>query len=160
MTVAAWDGRTLAADKMTDFGGLHATTTKIRRLSGGRLAVGCGAASIVAEVCAWLNAGADPAAFPEAQRSEEGCSPVLVVQPGGALLQYERSPHPVAIENPFWAIGSGRDFAMMAMRLGKTAAEAVALTAELCNNCGNGVDVAVAGGATSSSAAGAPAAST
>jgi len=29
---------------------------------------------------------------------------------------------------------------MMAMHLGKSAAEAVALTAALCNDCGNGVD--------------------
>ena len=28
MTVIAWDGETLAADKMTDFGGLHASSSK------------------------------------------------------------------------------------------------------------------------------------
>ena len=145
MTVVAWDGHSLAADKMSDFGGLHATVTKIRRLRGGRVAAGCGPAALIGELCAWLDAGADPATFPAAQRSEKDCCVVLAVTPDRVALLYEHAPYPTVIESRQWAIGSGRDFAMMAMRLGKTAAESVVLTAELCNTCGNGVDVAVPG---------------
>jgi hypothetical protein len=44
-------------------------------------------------------------------------------------------------EGPFAACGSGRDMALMAMHLGKSAFEAVRLTCELSVDCGNGIDV-------------------
>lgn len=140
MTVLAWDGKTLAADKRTSFGGLHATTTKVHRLADGRLFGGCGATAVIKEVQHWIEAGADPAKFPAAQRSKDDNCSALVVQLDGTLLQYEESPHPIAIEDRQWAIGSGRDFAIMAMHLGKTAEEAVLLASQFCSNCGNGVD--------------------
>jgi ATP-dependent protease HslVU (ClpYQ) peptidase subunit len=56
------------------------------------------------------------------------------------VLQYESTPHPLVIQDKHWAIGSGRDFAIMAMHLGKTAAESVELASLFCNDCGNGVD--------------------
>lgn len=140
MTVIAWDGRTLAADKRTSFGGLHATTTKVRRMSDGRLVAGCGITALIQEMHVWLESGADPATFPAAQRDKNDCASMLVIQLDGSLSQFENSPHPLRFENRQWAIGSGRDFAVMAMRLGKSAAEAVILTAEFCHDCGNGVD--------------------
>ena len=69
----------------------------------------------------------------------DNCS-ALVVELDGTLSQYETTAYPLRIENRQWAIGSGRDFAVMAMHLGKTAAEAVLLTAQFCHDCGNGVD--------------------
>lgn len=139
MTVIAWDGTSLAADKMTDFGGLHATTTTVQRIRG-CLVAGCGNAALVRELQAWFADGAEPARFPAAQRDLKECCSLLVVQPGGVLLQYENGPFPLVLEKRHWAIGSGRDFAMMAMHLGKSARQACELTAELCNTCGNGVD--------------------
>jgi hypothetical protein len=138
MTVVAWDGEWLAADKMTSFGGHHATTTKVRSINGA-LVAGCGLTALVQEMIAWLAAGADPATFPQAQRDDDKNASVLVVPKSGPILQYEHTPYPLVIENRFWAIGSGRDYAMMAMLLGKSASEAVALTSHLCHDCGNGV---------------------
>lgn len=153
MTVIAWDGEMLAADKRTSFGSLHATTTKIRRLSDGRLLAGCGVTALIEEMYAWVDSGANPATFPAAQRNAEDNASVLVVGLDGPLLQYETTAYPLRIENRQWAIGSGRDFAAMAMRLGKNAREAVELTAEFCHDCGGGVDVARPGKVTSSLAA-------
>jgi hypothetical protein len=136
----AWDGTTLAGDKRTSFGGLHATTTKVHRLPDGRLFAGCGPTALIQEMRHWIAAGADPATFPAAQRVPADCVSALVVQINGSLLQYETTAYPLVLENRQWAIGSGRDFAVMAMRLGKTAAEAVLLTAEFCHDCGNGAD--------------------
>lgn len=162
MTVVAWDGKTLAADKRTSFGGLHATTTKVHRLSDGRLVSGTGATAQLQEMRHWLQAGADPETFPAAQRDGKECVSLLVVQRDGSLIQYENTPYPMALENRQWAIGSGRDFAVMAMHLGKTAAEAVQLTALFCHDCGNGVDAleleAIASSAAAASPARAPAA--
>lgn len=139
MTVVAWDGTTLAADKMTSFGGLHATTTKVHRV-GEYLVSGCGTAALLQEMRRWLADGADPAKFPAQQRDSKESAVLLVVPREGPLLQYETTPFPLTIENRQWAVGSGRDFAIMAMHLGKSAAEAVTLASLFCNDCGNGVD--------------------
>ncbi len=140
MTVIAWDGKALAADKRTNFGGLHAMTTKVHRLPDGRL-VGCaGNAAQIAEIVYWLSAGADPEKMPSSQRDAKECVSALVIEPGGRVLQYENTPHPIVIENPTWAIGSGRDFAMAAMWLGQDARHAVIVACELDCSCGNGVD--------------------
>lgn len=140
MTVIAWDGRYLAGDKMTNFGGLHATVTKVHRING-RLVGGCGTQALIREMIDWISGGCDPTRFPAAQRDEDKACSMLVVNAGGVVWQYETTPYPLVLENKFWAVGSGRDFAMMAMRLGKTAREAVVLTSQMCNDCGNGVDV-------------------
>ena len=140
MTVIAWDGTTLAGDKRTSFGGLHATTTKVQRLPNGVM-VGCaGNTAQIWEMVHWLAQGADPEKLPAIQRDAKECVTMLVVYRNGELWQYENSPYPIRIEDKQWAIGSGRDFAIAAMRLGRTAAQAVALTCELDMSCGNGVD--------------------
>lgn len=139
MTVVAWDGKTLAADKRTSFGGLHATTTKVHRANGALLA-GCGVTAQVVELLCWYRAGCNPATFPEIQRDAKESVSLLAIQPGGLLLQWETTPYPLVLENKQWAIGSGRDFAIMAMHLGKTAREAVELACVFDSNSGNGVD--------------------
>ncbi len=139
MTVIAWDGKTLAADKRTSIGGLHATTTKVRRIDG-CLVAGCGTVSMVREVIEWLVEGCDPKTFPASCRDGDNGPSVLVVGPDGALSQYENGPYPLLIENKQWAIGIGRDFALAAMRLGKTASEAVEIASHFASGCGNGVD--------------------
>ena len=45
------------------------------------------------------------------------------------------------VEDQFAAWGSGRDFALTAMHLGKSAREAVEIACLFENGCGNGVDV-------------------
>ncbi|MBT2300371.1 hypothetical protein J7E70_07825 [Variovorax paradoxus] len=138
MTVIAWDGRLLAADKRTSFGGLHATTQKLHRV--GERFVGCaGNTAQIQEMLVWLEKG-DPEKFPATQRSTADCVSMLVID-NGRILQYENTPYPMVIENGFWAIGSGRDFAMAAMHLGKTAEEAVEVACHLDATCGNGIDV-------------------
>ena len=139
MTVIAWDGNTLAADKRTSFGGSHCTTTKVRRV-GDTLVSGCGTSALLREMLRWLEDGADPSKFPAAQRDSKESVSLLVVPRNGHLLQYETGPYPLVIEDLRWAVGSGRDFAVMAMHLGKSAIEAVELTAQFCSDCGNGVD--------------------
>lgn len=139
MTVIVWDGKTLAADKRTSFGGQHATVTKLYRLRG--FLVGCaGGSAQNAEMRAWFAAGADPEKLPACQRDAEKCVSMLVIAPDGSVTQYENSPHPFVIENKSWAIGSGRDFAMAAMYLGCDAHRAVEVASMLDLNCGNGID--------------------
>jgi len=139
MTIIAWDGKTLSADKMTSFGGLHATTMKLRKI-GGCLVGGAGATAHMNEMLKWIEDGCDAETLPSYQRDPKECVSLLVIGLDGKVKQYESSPYPLQIENKFWAIGSGRDFAMAAMYLGKTSREAVKIASELCNDCGNGID--------------------
>ena len=139
MTVVAWDGKTLAADKMTSFGGLHGTTTKVYRI-GENLVAGCGLTALIQEMLWWVGDGCRPEKFPTQQRDSKECVSLLVIGKNGLVYQYETTPWPIVLHNKQWAIGSGRDFAMAAMYLGKTARQAVEITSVLCTDCGNGVD--------------------
>ncbi|MNL32940.1 hypothetical protein D3C87_1548240 [compost metagenome] len=141
MTVIAWDGKMMAADKRTTFGGLHGVTTKVHRLPDGGL-LGCsGNAAQIAEIVHWFISGADPRKLPTAQLDPKECVSALVIRADGAVLHYENTAYPIQLENRSWAIGSGRDFAIAAMHLGRDARQAVVLACELDITCGNGVDV-------------------
>jgi hypothetical protein len=140
MTVIAWDGHTLAADKRGSGGNSILTTTKIFRVKGclvgytGQLVFG-------QQMLAWFEAGENIPDFPPSQRDKDDWSLLLVVRPSGKLQLYERVPYPVTYEDKLFAVGSGADYALAAMHCGKTAAEAVELTSRLDSSCGNGVDI-------------------
>lgn len=139
MTVIAWDGETLAADKRCCVGGLVRTVTKIHRV-GDVLVGGSGDLAFVAQMVEWVRGGRKPEAYPADQRHKDDWQPCIVIEADGTPAIYERTPHPIRYEDRFCAIGSGRDYAMAAMHLGKTAREAVEVACALDAGCGNGVD--------------------
>ena len=106
MTVIAWDGRTLAADKRIDYGGCIQVVTKIHR-AGGCLVGGSGELSFVLGMVEWVRNGRDPSQLPASQRDKDDWQPTLVIEPSGRALMYERTPHPIRWEREFGAIGSG-----------------------------------------------------
>ncbi len=55
-------------------------------------------------------------------------------------FEYEQYHAAQILEDDFGAWGCGSDFAIMAMRLGKSADEAVLLASEFSVECGMGVD--------------------
>lgn len=138
MTVIAWDGKTLAADKLGSYNGLGRTVTKIHRI--GDLLVGIsGNAWVANEVFAWVERGRKPEAFPACQRDKDDWSMTLIIEARRVLL-YERSPYPTRIADGTCAIGSGRDFALAAMHMGADARRAVEVATHFCPDCGLGVD--------------------
>lgn len=143
MSVIAWDGKTLAADKRATLGSLIRTTTKIFR-HGDALLAYAGDQSFGEQIKAWWIAGADPEKFPASQRDKDDWAGLLVIRPradpGLRIARYERTPHPLFFEDETFAIGCGRDFAMAAMYVGKTAREAVEVAIALDSGCGNGID--------------------
>jgi hypothetical protein len=148
MTVIAWDGRTLAADKRATNSGLQRTVTKVfkvlrpateKRGAHFLLVAGSGGYDLLIEMVKWITEGEDPATFPAAQRTKEDYCPMVVIDQN-ELYVYEMQPSRFHFEDRHYACGSGRDFALMAMRLGKSATEAVELTSEFQVDCGNGVD--------------------
>lgn len=140
MTTIAYKDGVLAADRLATAHHWTFETTKIRRLTDGRLVAGAGEFPFVLAMYGWLEAGAVHADFPSHQRDATDWQPILVVLPDGRMQRYERTPFPMEVHGPFYAAGSGRDYALMAMHLGKTAAEAVALAAEMDPATGRKVD--------------------
>lgn len=138
MTVIAWDGKTLAADKRTSFGSRHLTTRKVQRVNG-HLVAGAGDTAAILDMVEWFRAGANPHTLPANQRTDNFVS-LLVITPEGEIREYSNGPYPVVIENSQWAIGSGADFARTAMHLGKPAREAVEIACMFDSNCGNGIE--------------------
>ncbi|HCZ49097.1 MAG TPA: hypothetical protein DCZ11_08840 [Gammaproteobacteria bacterium] len=140
MTVIAWDGKTLAADKRTCSGTLIGVTTKIRRLRGHLCGV-TGQLDFGEQMFAWFDAGADPEGFPQSQRDKDDWAGLVAIDLSGRILRYERTPYPLVVEQQKAAWGSGRDFALCAMvRFGVSAREAVEIASMFDCGCGNGVD--------------------
>lgn len=144
MTVIAWDGKTIAADKRAVCAGVHYTTIKLRRVKIGdhipEVLAWTGDQDSGEMVAQWYANGADAAKWPECQKDKESWCRLIVVDQYGARF-FERQPVAVKIEDAFCAWGSGRDFALAALHLGKSAREAVEIACVFDTNCGNGVDV-------------------
>lgn len=137
MTVIAFDGKTLAADKQADNGWTKHRTTKIRR-AGHFLIGSSGDADAGAALKVWFERGAVEADFPK-EAADKNNATLMVVGEEGIRL-YQRTPHAIHLEQPRHAIGSGAEAALAAMHCGKTAAEAVEIASLISIGCGMGVD--------------------
>lgn len=138
MTVIAWDGMTLAADKRATKWGLAYTVTKIFRV-GDHLVGVAGDATRGQELIAWIRDGADPTKYPPLQDRENPAFLTCIARDGTIRL-YEKTAYPYVVEERQWADGEGRDFALAAMRMGKDARAAVEFASSFVTGCGNGVD--------------------
>lgn len=139
MTAIAWDGKTLAADRMTSDEWVLRTTRKIAMLRGHL--VGCaGNAAAAREALAWFGRGALESDFPAVMRDKDDSPTMIVISPDRFVFMYQRSPQPIELLDEVQAIGSGADACIAAMLCGKTAAEAVAIAAQICRGVGRGVD--------------------
>lgn len=138
MTCIAWDGKTLAADKLLVNYGLKRTVTKIRRI-GDLLVGGAGDFAEINEAMAWIERGRKIEDYPKRMSEKDADSTLLVIE-SGEILIYGFSPIPSRYEDKTYAMGSGRDYAITAMHLGKSAVEAVEIAIIFESGCGNGVD--------------------
>jgi len=139
MTCIAWDGKTLAADKRASYGGTITTLTKIWRV-GDVLVGGSGESSFIGAMVEWVRGGRLSSDFPTSQANKDDWQPLLVIEADGTTSLYERTQYPIRHEQRCIAIGSGREYAMAAMHVGKSAREAVEVAIALDCGCGNGID--------------------
>lgn len=143
MTVIAWDGKTLAADKRASKYGLVYTVTKIFRV-GDRLVGVSGNAGRGMELIHWLQNGGAIADYPVLKEAEDSAH-LLCIERDGRIRLYESTAHPYTVEDEKWAEGEGRDFALSAMHSGMDARAAVEWTSRFIATCGNGVDTLTLG---------------
>ena len=142
MTVIAWDGKTLAADRQSSYGGMICAVTKIHRV-GDLLVGGSGDLAFVLEMIEWVRGGRVISEFPAAQRTKDDWQSILVVERDGTTSIYERTAFPIRYEEKAVVIGSGREFARAALHLGFDSVKAVETAIALSDGCGVGIDTLV-----------------
>ena len=143
MTTVAWDGETLAADRLTVGGNLKRTITKLY-VCGDFVYGGAGMVIEIMQVVDWLRRGAKTINSPSASSKDDcGVCGIAIHKSRKAFIVEWNESHTrlMPCEEPAWAIGCGRDFAIAAMACGKTAAEAVEIAARFDAGTGHGVNV-------------------
>lgn len=138
MSVVAWDGKTLAADKQGTNAGYAFTVTKMRRIKRGVVVAWTGTFEYGMLLAEWYAGGAKPEEWPAFQRTD-GWTRLIVVEKGKAFV-FEQEPVKQPVETPFDAWGCGRDYALGALAMGAGAAEAVLVASRFSTGCGLGVD--------------------
>jgi ATP-dependent protease HslVU (ClpYQ) peptidase subunit len=135
MSTLAWDGRCLAADQQITIGGTPVAGTKIFRGTD-FLIGGCGDIQEVLLFVEWYESGQLKTDKPMLTRdSFTG----YVVDENKVLWRFDHLLVPYKITRPFWAAGSGADYAMGAMAAGQSARRAVEIAIDLDINSGMGV---------------------
>lgn len=146
MSVIAWDGKALAVDRLGMNSGMRSVTRKSMNLSGSLGPIVCawtGTHEQGLVLAAWFAEGEHKDKWPAFQRTDDWTRLVVLKadKRGNELFVFEREPVR-QYEDPsrFLAWGAGRDFAMGALSMGATAAEAVKVTEAHCVSVGFGVD--------------------
>lgn len=146
MTTIAWDGRILAADRLCSIGGTRVLINKIKALPSGDVVAWSGRHENGLLLAKWYEDGADPKKFPKCQESEEGWTHLVVLRKDGVCGHYDRQPIFQEPAGNQYAWGTGMDFALVAMHLGKNAIDAIDVTSVFDINTGLGVVAYRAGG--------------
>jgi hypothetical protein len=138
MTVIAWDGKTLAADRQRDAGGVTVPATKVYECETpqrGRIIFGCaGDAMDIARYVRWA-------------KGRDGAPPtlsdltIMSIDKDRRIWVADHRLYWCEVNMPYWAIGCGRLYALTALHLGHDAKKAVEVACELDSGCGMGVDV-------------------
>jgi len=130
MTTVAWDGTTLAADTQASAGGTLLVANKIASVGdslvgfSGNLADGN---AFVEWLRAKYNSPTKQIPYPKMRNLR-----ALVIDKDRSLQLYQdESEHPENHNLRMWVAGTGGDYALAAMKLGKSATEAVQLASEL-----------------------------
>lgn len=138
MTVIAYDGRYVAADKQSNEHSTISTCTKLFQI-GAKVCAPTGHAGHGMMLLAWFKDGADPASFPAVYEKQNAF--LYVFEYGRPVLSYENYPVPVAVEDGKFAWGSGGDYAIGALAVGANAMEAVEVACRYNTYCGRGMTV-------------------
>lgn len=135
MTTIAWDGETLAGDRMGVWGGTpYQVETKVFRLDDGGVVGFAGSEALALATVRWLNEG---------RKDRPPCSNddviALWAKPTGEVVCLSDGLLESPLPRPKWAIGAGADYALAAMFCGRTSVGAVEIAAEFSTTTGLGV---------------------
>jgi hypothetical protein len=143
MSVIAWDGRFLAADRSIVYSGMRQLGSKmiVTRIKNkpNTVIAWTGNHSQGLALARWYLCGEKTKKWPAFQSSDDWTR--LIVASGGCVWCYEQLPERLCVDDEFSAWGSGRDYAMGAMRMRASAKEAVEAACAFDINCGFGAEV-------------------
>jgi ATP-dependent protease HslVU (ClpYQ) peptidase subunit len=141
MTVIAWDGKTLAADKQCTLAGHAGKATKIFKTPEGLVAF-VGGAFHSGELLKWFMDSRPKGLYPKfTDDDEDGSAHAVFISREKIIHVYGHySESPQIEESKFYAKGCGRDYALAAMHLGFDAITAVQVACDLDIYCGMGID--------------------
>lgn len=137
MTVIAWDGKILAADRMISGDVIGREGTKLHRVGDDTVLAWTGQTDFALDLIDWYVSGQDKATWPAYQETDDWVQ-LVIVSPSGCRFLCQR-PHPLPVIGKM-AWGSGGNIAIGAMAAGKNAIEAVKIANIHCISCGFGVD--------------------
>ena len=145
MTTVAFDGRSMAGDRLYACGGspLRGPVPKIRRLMFNgvpAVAGGSGTLEYANALLDWLQAGSPQGREPMLPPDPDDGATVIVAT-ADMVYTYSNSTTPIALGKIQWASGSGANYALGAMKAGVSAKRAVEIACELDLYSGAGVDV-------------------
>lgn len=128
MTTIAYRDGVLAADSLiTENGSRWGAATKIVR-EGRILAGASGSTALCQRFLAWVSGGRS-GECPAMKDGDEKATGVVF--PGGRIVvEYDTNARPIRLSAPFYASGSGREFAVGAMATGADAESAVRIAAK------------------------------
>ena len=139
MTVIAWDGETLAADRQCLRGDTIMTARKLWSLKNGGVVAVSGLLSHGIALKDWVENGMKREDFPKAGEGMDWAT-LIVAIPLKPVVYFENTPEPIEILDPFAAWGVGRESALGAMAMKSDAIEAVEIASRFVAGCGNGCD--------------------
>lgn len=142
MTTIAANLETMAADsKVMLDSGVSYRTIKITRVK--KMIVGAaGDGGDCTRVLEWAERDfKDPKPKWASKATDDQAFWALILKPDGLYFLTQDDPHPEKMDEPHFAIGSGGKAARLAMNLGKTPEEAVALACQVDENSGLPVQV-------------------
>lgn len=123
MTTIAYTNGWISADSCCTIGNYTSNSKKLYIIPDVGVVGFAGAGNAMFKIADWWLSGCEgEAPLPDTSR-DESCVGLLVTRKGVFVLF--DGIHPMSIDDPWFAIGSGSDFAISAMSLGKTSKEAV-----------------------------------
>lgn len=137
MTTIAWDGKILAADTQTTCAAYKTNYRKISVINDRYAVAVAGEIQNINIFNDWIKNGLDSANPPKLENS---FGAILVDKESGFVYEVDNNGIPYKSENPFIARGSGEQAAMALMSIGKSAVEAVEITADIDIYTGKPVD--------------------
>lgn len=144
MTTIAWDGRTLAADKGSWFGGLHQPVRKVHRVTapdGRRFLVAMAGDAVFATQCLrWMRGEIDNPG--RCLGGDENRDVMVVIDERRRIWRLSSRLVYVPYEGKVHAHGAGQEIALGALMAGADAVKAIKITMQVSDFAARGVDFA------------------
>ena len=141
MSVIAWDGNTIAADRLCSGGGIASEVRKLFDTKYGFIGFSGDYAHIKQFLYWFVEEEHAPDKVPAFQLDKQDYLKAMWVDNAGEIYIFENNAYPFALPNTKqFAIGSGGEIALGAMAAGACAIKAVKITSDLNIYCGKGYD--------------------